>query len=573
MNQSTSSPRVFFTVIFLMGALQTAYARTSSGTITHSALAVIITCPSDITVSCASQVPSDESNFIVATSNCPGLVTVVLVGDVITNQICPDNYIITRTYQATDLCGNSATCIQIITVEDTDYPILICPPNVMLTCSASTAPANTGIATVIDGCTSNPVMFFTDMYIPGICTNSGVIQRTFTAMDDCGNSASCIQTITIDDPNPPVITCPANITITCTASTSPGTTGLATATDNCTLNPLISFVDTYYPGYCTNYAIIERIFTATDHCGNSATCIQNISIEDTIPPSITCPPNLTLSCSDNTAPVSTGFATATDNCTLNPLISYIDTYFPGPCPNNGVTQRIFTATDDCGNSATCIQIISVNDNYPATIIDGPPDISVAVPGPSPCSAYVSIAIPSTYDSCDQNVILINDYNSTADASDFYQEGTTQVIFTATDNCGNTSTHSFTITVTCTSPPANAMVIHNNGNIDIRGYTSLGEASAGAPRIKMKELPLATTAATHNSSVSVPHGLTASKILSVSVLTEWDEDLFVSPEYSSALNLRYSYTVTATNIVIQNNTPPGDCLICSKPVLITIIYKE
>src|SRR5688572_1032506 len=115
MNQSTSSPRVFFTVIFLMGALQTAYARTSSGTITHSALAVIITCPSDITVSCASQVPSDESNFIVATSNCPGLVTVVLVGDVITNQICPDNYIITRTYQATDLCGNSATCIQIIT--------------------------------------------------------------------------------------------------------------------------------------------------------------------------------------------------------------------------------------------------------------------------------------------------------------------------------------------------------------------------------------------------------------------------------------------------------------------------
>jgi hypothetical protein len=170
-------------------------------------------------------------------------------------------------------------------------------------------------------------------------------------------------------------------------------------------------------------------------------------------------------------------------------------------------------------------------------------------------------------------MIINDYNSTSDASDLYPEGTTPVTFTATDDCGNTSTHIVSITVTCTSPSSNAMVIHSNGNIGISGYTSLGETTEGAPAIKMKELTTATTGAMHNSSVSVPHGLTASKILSVSILVEWNVDLFAPPEYSSALNLRYSYSLNATDIVIQNNTPSGDCLICSQPAHIMIIYKE
>ena len=588
-----SSPRVFLLVIILFGALQTSLTRTSSETVAYPiepsiensidrlscdfyeniTLAVIITCPANITVSCSNQAPPPNVALVSASSNCGGTVTVTFLGDVISNQFCPNNYTIARTYQATDLCGGSATCIQIITVADTSPPIITCPSNITITCTASTSPGATGFATAFDNCTPNPFISQVDNYFPGICPSNGIIQRTFTATDECGNSTSCIQNITIQDTSPPIITCPSNITITCSSSTSPGATGFATATDNCTPNPTIFSSDIYYPGYCTSYATIQRIFTATDHCGNTATCIQNIAIEDTIPPIITCPPNLTLSCSDNTAPVSTGFATATDNCTLNPLISYVDNYFPGPCPNSGVTQRTFTATDDCGKSASCIQIISVSDNYPPSIADGPADISVAVPGPSPCSVYISIGIPTAFDSCDQSVVLINDYNSTTDASDFYQEGTTQVIFTATDNCGNSATHLFTVTVTCTAPASNAMVIHSNGNIGINGYTSLGETAEGTPWIKMKELSIATTAGSFNSSVSVPHGLTASKILNASLLVEWDSNHFAPPEYSSAQNLRYSYTVNATDIVVQNNTLSEDCLICSKPLHIMIIYKE
>jgi len=39
-------------------------------------------------------------------------------GDVIGQQTCANRYVITRTYKATDVCGNFQTCTQLITVKD-----------------------------------------------------------------------------------------------------------------------------------------------------------------------------------------------------------------------------------------------------------------------------------------------------------------------------------------------------------------------------------------------------------------------------------------------------------------------
>ena len=41
-----------------------------------------------------------------------------------------------------------------------------------------------------------------------------VITRTWTATDDCGNASTCMQTITVEDMTAPVITCPADATVT-----------------------------------------------------------------------------------------------------------------------------------------------------------------------------------------------------------------------------------------------------------------------------------------------------------------------------------------------------------------------
>lgn len=74
----------------------------------------VITCPTDLTVQCLSDVPPPDFAGGRAIDNCDPLPAVTHLGDVAvgTNPI-----LITRTYQATDATGNSATCIQIITVQ------------------------------------------------------------------------------------------------------------------------------------------------------------------------------------------------------------------------------------------------------------------------------------------------------------------------------------------------------------------------------------------------------------------------------------------------------------------------
>ncbi len=83
-----------------------------------------ITCAADVTVSCASQVPAADPLSVAVTVTCPGGFTVVLVGDVISNQTCTNQYVITRTYEVTDACGLTATCAQTITVLDQTPPVI-----------------------------------------------------------------------------------------------------------------------------------------------------------------------------------------------------------------------------------------------------------------------------------------------------------------------------------------------------------------------------------------------------------------------------------------------------------------
>ena len=59
--------------------------------------------------------------------------------------------------------------------------------------------------------------------------------RTYTATDDCGNTATTTQTITVVDTTPPNITCPADATVECGDNTEPIATGKASGGDDCGL--------------------------------------------------------------------------------------------------------------------------------------------------------------------------------------------------------------------------------------------------------------------------------------------------------------------------------------------------
>lgn len=150
-------------------------------------------------------------------------------------------------------------------------------------------------------------------------------------------------------------------------------------------------------------------------------------------------------------------------------------------------------------------------------------------------------------------------------------GRNNQIISSTSNIGFFSTDPLFTIGNGNLTPSNALVVYKNANIDINGFTRLGKQSEGAPEIKMKEITT-TSANAAIGMVSIAHGLTASKIISVSVLLEWAPNNFAPPEYSSDLGLRYSYFVNTNDINIQNNAT-NNLYILNKPVKILITYKE
>src|SRR5207244_1539567 len=74
-------------------------------------------------------------------------------GDVISNRSCPNRYTITRTYHATDSCGNVTSQSQTIIVDDQIGPTITAfPPNVTVSCASQVPAADDGAVTASDAC-------------------------------------------------------------------------------------------------------------------------------------------------------------------------------------------------------------------------------------------------------------------------------------------------------------------------------------------------------------------------------------------------------------------------------------
>ncbi|MHC1707804.1 MAG: HYR domain-containing protein [Bacteroidales bacterium] len=169
----------------------------------------LISCPSNDEVACASLVPDHATNYTefvaiggTASDNCVGDVTITWEGDVISGQLCPNQYTITRTYMATDVCGNSETCDQTIIVNDDIKPTFTSPVDQDI-CSLSTGepyglfddPSVVAPTNIDDNC-DGPVTFsFTingGTPVDGLITETtefpiGINTVVYYAEDDCGN--------------------------------------------------------------------------------------------------------------------------------------------------------------------------------------------------------------------------------------------------------------------------------------------------------------------------------------------------------------------------------------------------
>jgi hypothetical protein len=100
--------------------------------------------------------------------------------------------------------------------------------------------------------------------------------RTYTISDGV-LMEMCVQTLTISPPPGPMIVCPANITISCDESDDPLFTGMASASVVCGPAPDVYYADIVVDGNCNWECTIERTWTAEDDCGNTESCVQNIT--------------------------------------------------------------------------------------------------------------------------------------------------------------------------------------------------------------------------------------------------------------------------------------------------------
>ncbi len=288
-----------------------------------------ITCPADLTLAPGDSTSPNDTGSATAADNCDPNPASTYSDSSTGTGVCPE--IITRTWTATDVCGNSDNCAQTIQIVDNVDPVISCPDDMAVECDISLAPENTGgSATATDDSDQSVDITHSDSTATGTCAQEGVITRTWTATDDCGNTSSCNQDITVADSQAPGITCPADSSIECivssasanciaelqsiAASTDSSVTGSATATDNCDTAVDISFSDSLAQGTCANEKEIIRTWTANDNCGNANSCDQTINVVDNSAPSITCPANATINCEDDSTSAATGIASATDNC-------------------------------------------------------------------------------------------------------------------------------------------------------------------------------------------------------------------------------------------------------------------
>ncbi|HET9325606.1 MAG TPA: HYR domain-containing protein, partial [Candidatus Eisenbacteria bacterium] len=286
--------------------------------------------------------------------------------DVRTNGDCPAEYSVTRTWTATDACGNQATASQTIDVVDTTAPVISnVPADATVECSSIPPPPENVVAS--DACDANvPIELLAESITildssPSATACTYEINRTWKATDDCGNAATASQKLTVHDTTAPtVVSCPADETIECPATPSFGTPQFA---DNCDAELTITFNDVETPSQtCPNAKDVTRTWTAKDNCDLSVTCSQTIHIVDTTAPVLTCPGNITVGECQNTV---TYTGSGEDACGGQVAIVFDPP--SGTVFGVGTTTVTMTGTDVCGNSSTCEFTVTVTGSPVAAI--------------------------------------------------------------------------------------------------------------------------------------------------------------------------------------------------------------
>lgn len=419
---------------------------------------VIAMCPHGESVSaatdCAGLLP-DYATSLEASDNCTPAASLIREQSPPAGTSIPAGTTTTVTLTIRDQAGLAATCVFAVHARDGLAPMLDCPDDVIVECDTPLTPhveSAVGIATATDECDPAPSITYVDQILPMIPGKGGgdnpggptsacgfIVKRTWTATDASDNSSSCLQTITVIDSEPPYIYCPSNVVIECGESIHPDNPYVSAAhvSDNCDTSPLVDYYDSQDDGSCWYGLQVTRVWYAIDDCGNYAECTQYITIIDTQAPVLSVPPDITVQCDESTNPSNTGCATAIDSCSSKRTITHEDEYpsAGGPSGCYGYTIiRHWTATDQCDNSVTADQIITVVDTQPPYISECPADLSLSTGGDCTVPLPDMTKGLSASDNCSKGYSV----NQSPTPGTALEPGTHVVTFTVVDDCGNSS---------------------------------------------------------------------------------------------------------------------------------------
>ena len=195
-----------------------------------------------------------------------------------------------------------------------------------------------------------------------------IIERTFTLTSTCGGITNLVQVINAVDSIAPQFnesTLPEDITFECSGEIP--VAEVLTATDNCSDVDVV-FNEETVNGDCEFQRVITRTWTVTDDCNNATIHTQTITTEDnTAPVAPDAPANYSVEGS-NPNDIAAVTLTAIDNCSGEIEAVSVDSVNQSD-PNVITITRTWTFVDDCGNSSSITQTITLTDD-PGFVCDG-----------------------------------------------------------------------------------------------------------------------------------------------------------------------------------------------------------
>jgi len=307
-------------------------------------------------------------------------------------------------------------------------PQITAPPDMTIEATGTLTPVSIGQATATDAVKVVSITNNTPSKFP-----LGTTMVTWTAMNAGGNTAKATQKITIVDTTPPTLTAPPNVTVQATsADHNTVDLGLPASYDAVGVESVTNDAPVYFP-------LGQTIVTwkAVDSSGNVATAKQAVIVQDTKPPTIKAPADMTVNATASLTQVNIGQATANDDTGISSLTNSAPQQgFP-----LGTTIVTWTAVDAGGNTANATQKITVVNHIPPKLTP-PPNITFQATSLNNNTISLGNATATDFES----VTITND------APKSFPLGMTTVTWTAKDTSGNTANATQIVNVIHTIPP-------------------------------------------------------------------------------------------------------------------------